>query len=146
MEILLFWNNTVNTVGTSLHTNLVKLNSALLGFYPAGFWHSLHFLLQHVQRHILPCINSGILITFSYLKAPKIFLTDTFLQVKNFVTALLMNMLEYNVIIYGYGLYLHWTFMLQIKIFHDWFPLTYIIYCNFSYGGHKINSGSGFLK
>ena len=153
MEILLFWNNTVNTVGTSLHTNLVKLNSPLLGFYPTGFWHSLHFLLQHVRRYILPCINSRILITLSYLKAPQISLTDKnfltakkVLAVKNFLTALLMNMLEYNVIIYGYGLYLHWTFTLQTKIFHDWFPLNYIIYCNFSYGGHNINSGPCFLK
>ena len=37
--------NAVNIIGTSLHTNLVKLNSPLLGFYPTGFSHSLYFLL-----------------------------------------------------------------------------------------------------
>ena len=99
--------NAVNIVGTFLHINLVKLNSPLMGFYPTGFSHSLHFLLQHVQRHILSCINDGILITFSYLKVPQTSLTITFLQAKNLLTALLMNMLEYNVIIYGYGVYLH---------------------------------------
>ena len=147
MEILVFLKfNAVDVVGTFLHTNLVKLNSPLMGFYTTGFSHSLHFLLQHVQRHLLSCINSGILITFSYLKAPQISLTDTYLQVKNFVTALLMNMLEYNIIIYGYGVYLHWIFTLQIKIFHDWLRLNYIIYCNFSYERHNIKSGPYFLK
>ena len=37
--------NAVNIISTSLHTNLVKLNSPLLGFYPTGFLHSLYFLL-----------------------------------------------------------------------------------------------------
>ena len=99
--------NKVIIVGTSLHTNLAKLNFPLLGFYPIGFSHSLNFLFQHVQRHSFSGMYSGILITFSYLKAPQISLTDTFLQVKIFVTALLMNMLQYNVIIYGNGVYLY---------------------------------------
>ena len=124
----------------------MKLNSPLMGFYPTGFSHSRHFLLQHVQRHILSCINNGILITFSYLKVTETYITVTFLQVKNFVTALLMNMLEYNVIIYGYGVYLHLIFTLKIKIFHDCFSLNYIIYCKFSCGRHNINSQPCFLK